>query len=250
MSAALNLQEKLHAIPLFSGIDTPRRSELLAQGRLRQLNDRTKLFVQGDSVSSFYILVDGTIQLFRESPDGHEKTLDLLHYGQTLGATEIMDACSSYRAHARSVGDSAVLEYQANNLKEMAQQNGTLALNLLAAMADQAHQAELEAEQQARMSAAQLVACFMQRLCILFDYNPAGFDLPYSKTLIASRLGLEIETFSRTLHKLRDNGMTITGNHVVIQNFEALSEYVCESCSISRECMTRQKLARKLGEEE
>lgn len=246
MSATHPGPEKLQNIPLFTGIDAGLRERLLAEGRIRQVTDQANLFVQGDQVHSFFILLDGTVQLFRESPDGHEKTIDLLHHGQTLGASEIMDACATYRAHARSVGNTAVLEYSAGKLKEIARQNGSVALNLLAEMADQAHQAELEAEHQAKMSAAQLVACFMQRLCILFDYNPAGFDLPYSKTLIASRLGLEIETFSRTLHKLRDNGMVITGNHVEIRDLDALSDYVCESCSISRECLTHQKLARKV----
>lgn len=76
-------------------------------------------------------------------------------------------------------------------------------------MAERAHIAEVEAEHQATMSAAQLVACFMQRLCVLYNFDPKGFDLPYSKTLIASRLGMELETFSRTLAKLKEHGIAV-----------------------------------------
>lgn len=235
--------DSLRNIPLFAGLSQPDSSALLQLCHVRNLAGGAHLFRQGDTVGAFFIVLEGTIQLFRATPDGHEKTIDLLHIGQMMGVGEIMDSCNAYRTYARAVNASRVLEFPAASLKEMARRHGAVALNLLWAMSTQAHEAALEAEHQATMSAAQLVACFMQRLCILFGFNPAGFELPYSKTLIASRLGMEIETFSRTLHKLRDNGIVVDGNHVSITDIDLINQYVCESCSISRECVTHQKLA-------
>jgi CRP-like cAMP-binding protein len=97
------------------------------------------------------------------------------------------------------------------------------------------------------MSAAQLVACFMQRLCVLYDFNPESFDLPYSKTLIASRLGMELETFSRTLNKLKEHGISVNGNRVMITDLARISEYVCSFCSIADDCATHQAMEKKTG---
>lgn len=103
--------------------------------------------------------------------------------------------------------------------------------------------------QQATMSAAQLVACFIQRLCVLYDFDPKGFDLPYSKTLIASRLGMELETFSRTLAKLKVNGIMVEGNRVTIHDLERIGQYVCGFCSISGECATHEEMEKKMCED-
>src|SRR5471030_2400757 len=100
------------------------------------------------------------------------------------------------------------------------------------------------------MSAAQLVACFMQRLCVLYDFNPAGFDLPYSKTLIASRLGMELETFSRTVAKLKEHGITVEGTHVEIHDLGRVEQYVCGFCSIAEDCPTHQAMEKKASESE
>ena len=100
------------------------------------------------------------------------------------------------------------------------------------------------------MSAAQLVACFLQRLCVLYSFNPKGFDLPYSKTLIASRLGMELETFSRTLAKLKEHGISVEGSRVMITDLNRIEDYVCGMCSVSGECATHQAMEKRIFDDE
>ena len=160
--------------------------------------------------------------------------------------SEIMDACNTHRANAMALENTTLLEFASSWLKESAKKYGSFALNLLALISDQVHLAEVEAEHQTNMSATQLVACFLQRLCVLYDFNPKGFDLPYSKTLIASRLGMQLETFSRTLAKLKEHGITVDGNHVTISDSRRIEQYVCGSCSISGECTTHKAMQKKV----
>lgn len=234
-------------MPLFSGLTEQDRETLIKGGRLRQVPRGQMLFAHGDPVTHFYLIVSGTMQLLRATPDGHEKTIDVAKSGQTLCEDEIMDHCHGHRASAVAVEDSTVLEFPVAWLKETAKKHGAFALNLLSLISSRAHLAEVEAEHQATMSAAQLVACFMQRLCVLYDFSPKGFDLPYSKTLIASRLGMELETFSRTLAKLKEHGITVEGNRVAITDLKRIGEYVCGMCSISGECTTHQAMEKKVS---
>lgn len=236
----------IRTLPLFSGLTEQDKDTLIKGGRIRNCPRGKILFAHGEPVTHFYLIVKGTFQLFRASPEGSEKTIDLLKSGQTMCESEIMDACRSHRVNSMPVEDSTVLEFPVAWLKETAKKHSAFALNLLSLISGQAHLAEVEAEQQATMSAAQLVACFMQRLCVLYDFNPGGFDLPYSKTLIASRLGMELETFSRTLSKLKEHGISVLGNHVSIHDLSRIEQYVCSICSISEDCTTHQAMEQKM----
>jgi len=234
-------------MPLFAGLAEHDRDTLLKGGRLRQVPRGQMLFAHGDPVTHFYVIVSGTMQLFRATPDGHEKTIAVAKSGQTMCEDEVMDSCHGHRVNGVAVEDSAVLEFPVTWLKETAKKYSVFALNLLSLISNRAHLAEVEAEHQATMSAAQLVACFLQRLCVLYDFNPKGFDLPYSKTLIASRLGMELETFSRTVAKLKEHGITVEGTHVAITDLVRVGEYVCGMCSISGECTTHQAMEKKVS---
>lgn len=241
--------ENARSMPLFAGLSEQEKDELVRSGRIRNIPRGQMLFVHGERITHFYLMMNGTMQLFRTSPDGHEKTVAIVRSGQTICEDEIMDACHGHRVNAVAVEDTALMEFPVTWLKESAKKHSAFALNLLSLISNRAHMLEVEAEHQATMSAAQLVACFMQRLCVLYNFHPKGFELPYSKTLIASRLGMELETFSRTLNKLKEQGIVVTGNKVAITDLEQIGEYVCGMCSISGECGTHQALEKKVCSE-
>ena len=239
------LPESAKSLSLFSGMTEQDKDALMKGGRIHQCSKGQMLFGHGEPVTHFYIVIKGTFRLFRANAEGHEKTVMILKSGHTMCESEILDSCRNHRVNAVPVEDSAVLEFPVAWLKETAKKNNAFALNLLSLISGQAHLAEVEAEHQATMSAAQLVACFLRRLCVLYNFNPSGFDLPYSKTLIASRLGMELETFSRTLVKLKEHGITVEGTHVIIHDLKRIEQYVCGMCSISGECTTHSILEKK-----
>ena len=237
--------EGIRNLSLFSGMTEQDKDVLIKAGRIRQCPRGQMLFSHGEPVTHFYVVEKGTFQLFRTNADGHEKTVAVLKSGQTMCESEILDGCRTHRVNAVPVEDSTLMEFPVSWLKDAAKSHTAFALNLLSKISGQAHLAEVEAEQQATMSAAQLVACFLQRLCVLYDFNPAGFDLPYSKTLIASRLGMELETFSRTLAKLKEHGIVVQGTHVAIHDLKRIEQYVCSMCSIAEDCHTHQAMEKK-----
>lgn len=233
------------SIALFRGLTESQKNSLLSNSKKITLKAGDPIFYHGDPVTHFYILLKGAIQLYRESPDGQEKTLDILVPEQALCAGEIMEPCCTYKANAKAVSDSVILEFPIALIKDAVKKINHFALNLLSIISQQAYQAEIEAEHQAKMSSTQLVACFLQRLCILYDFNPQGFELPYSKTLIASRLGMELETFSRTLNKLHKHGIEVKGTNVSIYNLPKTEHYVCHTCSVAEECPTYKQIEYK-----
>jgi len=238
----------VRTLSLFADLNEREKDNLLRQGKIRHCPKDQHLFVYGDEVTYFYIIGEGTVQLFRETPDGHEMTSDVLIAGDTIGETEILNSQSTHQFNAMAVEDSIVMEFPIVWLKESAKSHSEFALNLLAALSSRIHIATIEAEHKSTMSAAQQVACFLERLCILRDYDPHGFVFPYSKTLIASRLGMELETLSRALAKIREHGISVIDTRVSFDDVEKMENYVCGDCSISDNCKEHEALKALLHE--
>lgn len=197
-----------------------------------------QLFMHGEDLRSFYLVLDGAIRKFRETPEGKEITVDLMVKGDMVGASQIFESYTTYQWSAVAAEPSTVLEYPIQWFKNKVKSDGILAVNLLAAMSHQTHSATVDAEHLVTFSAAQRVACFLMRLCVLYELDPKHFKLPYSKSTIASKLGMELETFSRTLQKLKEVGVDVKGPNVAIGDFHTLECFACGHCSISEDCHT------------
>jgi CRP-like cAMP-binding protein len=238
----------LRTLPLFAGLSEGERSRLVLGGKIRPFKNGEPIFHYGDPIAHFYIVCEGAVQLFRESADGHEMTSDVLIPGDIIGETDILQPRKGRPFNATAAKDSALMELPISWLRETARQNSMLALNLLAILSQRTHIASIEAEHKATMTAAQQVACFLERLCVLHNFDPRGFELPYSKTLIASRLGMELETLSRTLNKIRDHGINVKGTHVAFESLDAMESFVCDHCSISDNCREHELLKERIVE--
>lgn len=235
--------QKLQQHPLFEGLSDAHRDTMLKSGHLRRYEDGQSLFIYGDPVRSFYLVCEGVVQLFRETPDGHELTAAVCLAGDTLGAHEaFLEKDARYLANAVAARASQVLEFSADWLRDNARKTGTFALNVLAMLSRESRAAGMEAEHKSSMSAAQQVACFLERMCVIRGYDPRGFDLPYSKTLMASRLGMELETFSRALGTLRDYGITVQGARVSFRDLAKLEGFTCADCTIAGNCPEHERL--------
>lgn len=234
------------ALPLFSDLSPADAALLQHNSQMLSCKRGQFLFMHGDPITHFYVICTGTIQVFRETPDGHEITNEILIAGDTINSDEVVARKSTHMVNARAVEDSTLLEIPIAWMRGHLRNFDHVADKLLASIADRLHDLQLEAEQLSTMSAAQIVACYLQKLCVLYDFDPVGFDMPYTKTLIASRLRIEKETFSRTLPTLRDQGITVSGRHVSIRDMRKADNFACGECSVAGECGTHRILHAKL----
>ncbi len=240
--AVTSLPTIMQTLPLFSGLSEHEKNAVTQSGNMRRYTSGDRVFLYGDRIEHFYIILEGAVQLYRETPDGHEMTTDVLIAGDTIGETEILQSGTTHQFNALAVKETALMEFPTNWLKENVKRHPILALNLLSMLSRRAHIATVEAEHKTTMSAAQQISCFLERLCVLHDFDPKGFQLPYSKTLIASRLGMELETFSRALSKIRDHGIAVKGMNVAFTNFEKMEHFACSHCSIAGDCPEHEAL--------
>jgi CRP-like cAMP-binding protein len=234
----------LKTLALFSDLPEVQVQLLASHSHMRKCERGTLLFLHGDDIRNFKILCRGTVQIFRETPDGHEVTSDILIAGDVINAEEVIAVQNTHLMSARVVDEAQVLEVPINWMREHLADFDRMAPCLLQGLSERLHDARMEAEHYSTMSSTQMVACYLQGLCVLYEFDPKGFDLPYSKTLIASRLRMELATFSRTLQKLKEVGISVTGNRVVFTNLNKAGHFVCDNCSVAEDCNTHQLLSR------
>lgn len=223
----------LKDIPVFHDLPPGDVDALVAGGKRHDYAKGETVFIHGDPLSRIYIVTDGAIRQFRETPEGKEITIGLAIRGDVVGTTHVFEPFTSYQWNAQAIEVSTLLAFPVRQFKQAIKENSKLALNMLAILSHDMNRATMDAEQLVSMNAAQRIGCFLLRLCSLYHFNPEHFELPYSKTTIASKLGMELETFSRNLKKLKDAGVEIKGSHVAIHDLHRLECFVCNHCSTS-----------------
>ncbi len=229
-------------LPLFTDLSDADCERILGAGTLRSLAKGEQLFMHGEMPHAFYVLVEGAVRQFRETPDGKEITVGLAVKGDLIGATHLFESTTAFQWSAAAAEPSLLFVYDMAWFKREIASHNTLSLNLLAALSKQTHLAMVDAEHLVTLTAPQRIACFLLRLCALYGFDPRHFELPYSKTTIASKLGMELETFSRSLKKLQAAGISVHGSQVQVSDLHMLECFACGHCSISEDCATITKL--------
>lgn len=194
------------------------------------------LFIHEEQAERFYFIKSGWIKLFRETLDGTQAVVDVLPAGHVFGETAIFEG-DVYPYSAEAVEPAEVISLPLSDLKTEIEHNNKLALSLLNSMAQRCRQQDKEIEHRCLQSASQRIGCFILRLADQTHAGPLTIHLPYDKTLVASRLGMQPETFSRALAKLREQtGIRVKGSMIEMDSLEKLVDHCCSACSSEFPC--------------
>lgn len=228
--------EVIGALALFDGLDAAAISRLVAAAQLRHAPKGQMLHLQDDPADYFYVIVQGWVKLFRETLEGTEAIIDVLTNGHLFGENAVFEN-DCYSCAAEAIEDTTLISLPTSLLKSMIESHNQLALNMLSSMSRHRLQQHREIEHLNVQNAPQRIGCFLLRLCKPDQAAPVTLHLPYDKTLIASRLGMKPETFSRALAKLKEQtGIRIVGPTVYIDRLQTLVSYTCNHCSTSFPC--------------
>lgn len=196
----------------------------------------TSIYIEGDKAEFFYFIKSGWVKLYHQTMDGEEAVVDILTTGHIFGETAIFDN-DIYKISADAVENAEIILIPSHILKEQLGNNPAAAFGMLSAMSAHRKTQEKEIEHLTIQSAPQRIGCFLLRLCPSNKQKNIIINLPYDKTLIASRLGMKPETFSRAINKLREvTKIRMNGARVEIDNIEQLSDFSCNACSSSYPC--------------
>ena len=214
----------VHKAPLFSGLFPEELERLLAHARRRSLKAHEALFAEGDKADAFYFIVEGSVRLYRLSPQGDEKVIEILMAGQTFGEAVVFLG-GHYPVYAAALSDTALVEIPTNDFVRVLKANGEIALRMLAGISMRLHQLINDVQALTLETVGQRVAGYLLDQCPA-DAQAADVHIQVHKNIVASRLGVKPETFSRVLATLRDLGLiSVAGNDIHIADRARLARW-------------------------
>lgn len=222
---------KVHTIlanlPLFKEM-SPEEIERIAQGcREIHVTRGEILFQRGDQPHGFYVVVHGQVKLAFSSPQGIEKVVNLVGQSKTFGEA-VMFMNTPYPVYAQALMDSLLLHISKAVVFDGIERHQGFCRKMLAGLSSRLHNLIADVE------AYSLRSCTQRVIGYLLQHDVSAEDvgkelsvkLPASKTVIASRLNISPETFSRVLHDLTTAGLiSVKGKDVHIYDIEKLAQY-------------------------
>ena len=187
---------------LFAILDEAQFERVLAAIQDVSLQEDEHLFNFGDQARYFYLLKTGQIQLYRLSPSGEEKVIEIIQPGQTFAEAVMFLKTNVYPVNAKAVLNSELWQINMRVFLGMIQESNELCLRLLGGMSRRLHGAIQDIDQLTLQNAS------MRVIQLLLQSAPDNTTTQYSlewetpKQILASRLSVRPETFSRILQQL------------------------------------------------
>lgn len=226
MQANLILPEELRRNPLFAGLDQAQLSRVLQTAQVIKLDGGEHLFEAQQEARQFFMVRSGAIRLYLSSPDGSEKVLHLVTPGQTFAeAITFMDS-QRYPVNASAVSKGEVIAFSNATFREILQESTDTCFRL---MADLSAWLKRQIDE---IDALTLQNATLRFTNYLLHHIPAGqlhdvqIELAAPKHVIASRLSIKPESFSRILRNMQQSGLiSVDSNTICIKDVEALSTH-------------------------
>jgi CRP-like cAMP-binding protein len=226
-NAPIKIQAFLANLPLFKELAAAELDRIAAGTREMHVARGEVLFRKGDACEGIHLVIYGQVKLAFTSPDGAEKVVEIIGAGQTFGEA-VMFSEARYPVYAQALADTMLLHLTKHVIFEEIERDRQFARKMIGGLSRRLHGLVIDLEAYTLHSAMQRVIGYLLRGVSDADSEgrSVSVELPTSKTIIASRLNLTPEHFSRILHDLTEDGMIrVEGRRIVILDVAALGRY-------------------------
>ena len=185
------------------------------------------LFRHGESADRFFYVRSGQLKLFRLSPDGHEKIIEIIRPGQTFAeAVMFIGTAGRYPVSCEAISDCELYAFGQKAFLETLAASHEISFGMLAALSRRLHMLVNQIDSLTLQNATYRLVMYLLELAPR-DSDAPDLELTTPKSAIASRLAIQPETFSRILGRLRDQGLVVVnGPHIILRNLKGLRELV------------------------
>lgn len=227
MPPKIKTQAFLANLPLFKEL-APAELDGLAAGTTELHLPRGEIvFNKGDPCVGFHVVVYGQVKLSLVTPQGAEKVVEIISQGFSFGEA-LMFVDRPYIVMAQTLADTLLLHVSKEVVFRGIERDPGFARRMLAGLSRRVHALMSDVESYSMQSGTQRVIGYLLRQ----DPDAAEaatcytVTLPTSKAIVASRLNVTPEHFSRILHELADALLVVVeGREVRILDVERLRGY-------------------------
>lgn len=208
---------------------------LVAQHKRLSIPEGQTIAMVGDDIPGIYLVTQGWIKLYHMTQDGQEAITALKSIGDSVGHS-ILSGKSTFPYTIDALDEVKAILLPKEVIWDQLDAGRTTAQVWFTMMEEDHQRLALQLEHLSVMTAKEKIGCFFLSLCHQSLDKPQTVSLPTNKGIIARFLGMEPETFSRSLGALASLGVECNGLEVSITNPLKLRHSSCLACSMPNEC--------------
>lgn len=216
----------LAGIPPFASMRAPALAQIARRSTEIDAPPRTTLYQPGDACTGLYVIVSGRVKLALQDPANQEKVIDLLGPGDFFGQSAVF-VDEPHLLAASTLGPAKLVHIAKAALLSCIRRDREFAYQMLIALNRRLRELISELANATQLSGTERTIHFL-----LGEVTDASADgaatvtLPAKKRVIASRLDLTQEHFSRILHDLASTRLiAVDGAKVRIPSLRRLRAY-------------------------
>lgn len=188
----------------------------------------------GTPAADLFIVLDGHAKIFVAVGGRPEGTVDILSSGGVFGETAIT-GIGTYTASAVALDALDVVRVPGAGIRAYLESHPQVITGMMAAMALSLRGLLNQVTELKLKTTAQRLAMYLVELAGP-GAAPTVVDLPFSKRIVALKLGMTPETLSRAMAKLEPYGVTPKGrNQVSLEDRAALCDFCGFWCDAGEE---------------
>jgi CRP/FNR family transcriptional regulator, dissimilatory nitrate respiration regulator len=219
----IRVQAFLANLPMFADMKAPELDRIAAGVLPSYYEKGESVFQCGDPCNGFHVVVYGQVKLGFTSPQGIEKVVEIIRPGQSFGEA-LMFLEQPYIVFAQALADTMLLHVAKHVVfEEMAREPG-FARRMVSGLSRRLHGLVRDVEAYTlRSGQERLIGYLLADAVDAANGEAVEVHLTPGKGVIASRLNMTAEHFSRILHELAAGGLIeLNGRTVRIPDLSRL----------------------------
>ncbi len=205
-ASLVKVQDFLRRLPLFRVLSAKELDSIASGTKQFHAAAGTVLFRRGEPSQGFYLVAYGQVKVAFSESDGAEKVIEIVDVDEGFGES-LLFLEEPHMGFAQTLSDSLVLLVSRKVLLNAIDRNPHFARSMLARLAQRLHDRIADIETYTLKSGAQRVVAYLLRDIPADTHASREIRLSTPKSVVASRLSITREHFSRVLHQLALAGL-------------------------------------------
>ncbi len=227
MGEHLPADSELLQHPLLAALKPEEFARIRRGIRSVSLEAEQHLFQHGEPARCFYIVISGQIKLYRLSPSGNEKIIDLIEPGHSFAEAVMFMDRRNYPVNASALAPTTLAAVEMQPFIDMLRDSVDVCFRLLGQLSMRLRHRLNEIDALALQNSTLRVVNYLLRQIPEEQAGPVTIELAAPKKTIAARLSIQPETLSRVFHNLEHAGIIeVTGSVIAVADAGRLQELV------------------------
>jgi len=210
----MDIRSFLSHIFLFNSFDEKELDLLQSSTSLKKVHKGEQIFSEGIDASAFFVVVSGKVKIYKVSPDGKEHTLHIHGSGDLVAEAAIFDS-AIYPASCMALEDSDLIRISREGFLSLIKKHPELALKMMSGYSKRLRQFVSKIEELSLKDIKSRLASYLIENSTV-ENGVTLCRLSYSKKELSSLLGTIPETLSRSLAFLKQKGLIVEKDNLII----------------------------------